>query len=194
MTRLFFGIELSSEVRDALTSQVKRLQMDGVQAGNWSRPELYHITAVFLGDLSEAWLEKLRRVARAAVAEVPAFQLALGNLGMFPKNRILFAQLQEGTGTTQLAELVHALNRELAAICFSDLDTRPYRPHITLARKLNVPSIYSEDVKGQPIVGLTPLPAIQFTVDGLCLFASTRVDGRLSYPVMERFAFSPHNT
>ena len=113
---------------------------------------------------------------------------------MFPRNRILFAQLQEGEGTAQLTELVRSLTRELGAIGFPHLDTRPYRPHITLARKLNVPSVYSEDVKGQPIVELTSLPPVQFAVNGLCLFASTRIDGRLSYPVMERFAFSPHNT
>lgn len=170
------------------------LQNQGVKAINWSPPDLYHLTLVFLGELSGEGTHTLSETARTVTAEMEQFDIRLGRVETFPRNRILFAGLAANDGLVALSSLQGILLHKLESVPFLGLDKRPYHPHITLARKLEMDTLSPEIREGQSVVKLAPLSHLHFTVDALSLFSSTRIDGRLRYPVIERFAFFPRNT
>jgi len=71
--------------------------------------------------------------------------------------------------------LVDALNREVA-ICGLQTDTRPYQPHITLARHAR----YLPDIKLEPIV---------WRAESFCLVESCSEPEGVSYKVREQWPF-----
>ncbi|MEO7096722.1 MAG: RNA 2',3'-cyclic phosphodiesterase, partial [Polyangiales bacterium] len=101
----------------------------------WEPPEKLHYTLKFLGDVAvdELHLEALTHAAEVA-AEVAPFELRPRSLGAFPDEgspRVLW--LGAGDGDAALVGLAAKLESFLAGYGYSR-ETRPYRPHLTLAR------------------------------------------------------------
>jgi len=79
----------------------------------------------------------VRGAAGAAAAQAPRFDLELEGLGCFPERgpaKVVWVGC--GWGREALVHLAAALSRELAGREFSG-DTRPFAPHLTLARSRN---------------------------------------------------------
>ncbi|ACV58067.1 RNA 2',3'-cyclic phosphodiesterase [Alicyclobacillus acidocaldarius] len=181
--RLFFGLELPDAWKDEIAKRCESIRQQGqVVARNWSRKDLYHLTVLFLGAVDPADLERAFLAGeRAAGAQAP-FRLTTGSFGRFHQSRVFWLGLDEAE--SDLAELT-ALHRCVriavnAALPSVQIEDRPYRPHITLARELRQ---FSEP----ELVAPRPLSHV-FTE--LCLFESTRNGGQLAYPVIRRFPFS----
>ncbi len=131
--RLFVGVPLADQAVRELAVAVKRLrggesaaQDDGLR---WTAPESWHITLQFLGNATEEQLECLK--ARLGDVHAAAFPVQLGELGCFDRAGVFFADV---TVTPELA----ALERSVVAAtsrCGFAAETRPYHPHITLARE-----------------------------------------------------------
>lgn len=104
--------------------------------------ENLHLTLAFLGHLDAA--------ARACVesaaddVEAGAFELEFTRLGCWPRPRVIWA----GTDATSaaLGELVEALRRVMAG-CGLEPEARPYRAHITLARKTRTRADFHQDIE-----------------------------------------------
>lgn len=93
-----------------------------------------HVTLVFLGAV-----EQERRVCAESVAaqvEVASFTLSFDRLGYWPRPRVVWSSPSDPP--QPLAELVSTLNQELRGCGFSP-ESRPYRAHLTLARKVTSP-------------------------------------------------------
>jgi 2'-5' RNA ligase len=96
----------------------------------WTRPEQWHLTLAFLGEVAEParadLVERLGRVARRH----PPLTLSLGDGGRFG-HRVLWTRVRGDTERLRrLADAVRAAARR-ARIPVED---RPYRAHLTLAR------------------------------------------------------------
>lgn len=166
--RLFLGIELPPAWRRALAQGAEALGRAGVQ-GRFTLPDNYHLTLVFLGETDR------RTEAEAALRQTggASFPLRTALPGCFPRKGgdIWWLGVEPTPG---LLAVQRRLEGALRASGFS-LEERPYRPHITLARKVRSPA------------GLAPLtapglfPALEYRVDRLTLFSSQRVDGVLRY-------------
>lgn len=125
--RLFIGIPLAAEVRDALEGIVGKLRSaeDGLR---WSSPESWHITLQFLGETADATygcvVERLGDVRSAAVP------VRLDGTGVLERPGVFFA------GVDVSAEMLGLEKRVTAAtsICGFVAETRPFHPHVTLAR------------------------------------------------------------
>jgi 2'-5' RNA ligase len=96
----------------------------------WTRPEQWHLTLAFLGEVDdEPGAELARRLARAAARANP-LALSLGSAGRFG-NRVLWTRVRGDTeALRRLAEAVRAAARRARL----PVEDRPYRPHLTLAR------------------------------------------------------------
>ncbi|HEY3400923.1 MAG TPA: RNA 2',3'-cyclic phosphodiesterase [Geothrix sp.] len=126
--RLFFGLPLSADLRDALA----RWQQTQA-ATRWSRPDGLHVTLAFLGERPADTLPGLETLASAVAARHRAFALHTATLGGFPRNertRILWLGLEPSPA---LNALVQDLRGTLAA-AGEAFDPKPFRSHITLAR------------------------------------------------------------
>lgn len=168
--RLFLGLELNDEARDALHSARKEMEALGAM-GKFHAPALYHLTLVFLGSTPSEKIPLIKRLMDGVPSE--PFTLTLAAPGTFKNGSILWAGVQPCDPLmTYQAKLSRAL-RESHFI----IEEGEYRPHITLARqvKTSVPSI--------------KIPPIVFPVRHATLFESTRVDGALTYLPLYRSVF-----
>lgn len=113
------------ELRAALTTLPH-----GDPALRWSRPETWHVTLAFFGEVAEDTLDELKdRLGRAAARNTP-MELALAGGGHFG-GRTLWTGVQgDRDRLGRLAESVNSVARR----CHIKVDERPFRPHLTLAR------------------------------------------------------------
>jgi RNA 2',3'-cyclic 3'-phosphodiesterase len=127
--RLFVGLTPPGEVVEALRTTVAALREFAPDL-RWTRPEQWHVTLVFLGEVSDDVVDELTpRLARAA-ARHPPLSLSLGGGGRFG-HRVLWTQVQgDRDGLRKLADSAGAAARR----CGLPVERRRYRPHLTLAR------------------------------------------------------------
>ncbi len=125
--RLFFALWPGDQQRLALTRVQQKLPN---HPGRLAHPEDLHITLVFLGDLDR----DRRACAEEAADQVSGtpFALSLDRFGCFPRARVLWCGASERP--QPLLDLLHALNGGLLGCGFRP-ERRPFKPHVTLARK-----------------------------------------------------------
>ncbi len=144
--RVFLGIPIPDAARSGLYGEISSIRKRYPDL-KWVRPESYHITLFFLGDIEETEIDELKSGIDRCEITVPGFDAAIEGLGRFPKKgppRVIHAPLSDG------AEEATQLHRELA-------DTvRPYlrksnnrfTPHVTIARvKKHVPRSVDDDLE-----------------------------------------------
>ncbi|MGH3977276.1 MAG: RNA 2',3'-cyclic phosphodiesterase [Pseudonocardiaceae bacterium] len=127
--RLFVALMLPGEVVEELkagTAVLRELAPDL----RWTRPEQWHVTLAFLGEVGEHVVDELtRRLSRAAARHSP-LSLSLGGGGRFG-NQVLWTRVQgDHDKLCKLADSVRAAARRSRL----PMEQRPYRPHLTLAR------------------------------------------------------------
>ena len=83
--RLFLGVPLSEELRDALGEHLRRALPGGVP-GRAVVPANWHLTLRFLGD-ADAGQHRLLVEALEKAPLGPRFPMVLGGLGAFPRAR-----------------------------------------------------------------------------------------------------------
>ena len=172
--RLFTGIELPAAWREALDRGTAGLRRAGVRA-NFTRRDNYHLTLVFLGETGRA------EEAAAALdrVEAPSFLLRSAAPGCFAGRGgdIWWLGVEPLPGLMAVQAQLEAALRNAG---FSP-ETRPYRPHITLARRVRSPA------GPEPLLVPGLFPTLEAQASKLTLFSSERVDGVLRYlPVYRR--------
>lgn len=125
--RWFFALWPDDAVRDAVAARVPALLPVGARA---THPSDLHLTLAFLGPLAPdvcCCAERAADRIRAA-----AFDLEIDRVGHFARARVLWCA--PASPPEALPALVADLQNHLST-CGLAADPRPYRPHITLARK-----------------------------------------------------------
>lgn len=122
--RLFTAIELPDEVKDALLALAPRADT-GIKPVTRER---MHLTLHFIGDADPA---DVTRALSGVCAE--GFELTISALGMFSR-RGRPAALWAGVDSNERLHRLHAAIGEALAAAGCELDSRAYRPHVTLAR------------------------------------------------------------
>ncbi|GIX48686.1 MAG: RNA 2',3'-cyclic phosphodiesterase [Candidatus Tectimicrobiota bacterium] len=100
----------------------------------WVAPENVHLTLKFLGNVAKAQLPAVMQAMQRAAAGQAPFTLCARALGCFPSAaapRVLWVGLEDPQ--QRLLALLRRLEAELVALGFA-AETRPFRPHLTLAR------------------------------------------------------------
>lgn len=179
--RLFYAIELSTEVRARAVEHIARLreEMPNVRAG-WERTEKLHITLKFFGDVEESRTHALSLAAELAASTIAPFTLTVADAGAFPPHghpRVLWLGLRDSSDT--LARLQQSLEHECAAAGFKR-EERPFHPHITIAR-LRQPAGARQLAQLHLELGF---PAMEMTVNELVLMKSELGPGGSSYTAL----------
>lgn len=159
--RLFIGIAPDRAATQALAHTAQALR--AAVRGRYVRPEMYHMTLAFLGQVDEGDVPRVRAAMRAAAATAAPFALRLGALGTF--GDVLWRGVEDSRALLRLATAVRAaLDGE--GIPY---DGRAFRPHFTLARR----------ARGQ--AADMALPGAAFDVDTILLYESVQAQGRAAY-------------
>jgi RNA 2',3'-cyclic 3'-phosphodiesterase len=127
--RLFTGLDLPAEVVGNLERLLQRLRP--AASIQWSAPSNLHITTKFIGEWPEQRVAELTKV----LGEIPsryAIPVQIHELGFFPNARaprIFWC----GIEASRLADLAAETDRAAARLGIA-AETRPFTPHLTLAR------------------------------------------------------------
>jgi 2'-5' RNA ligase len=133
--RLFVAVPLPPEPIAEVTALV-----EGVRAGplgrvpRWVHLPNLHLTVRFLGETPPELVDDVAVAVRSALEGTEAFHVVLAGAGSFPpagKIRALWLGLEEGTAS--LERMARALDPALEPLGWAP-DSRPYRPHLTIAR------------------------------------------------------------
>jgi len=126
MQRLFVGIALPDPI-------IQRLGMlaSGVPGAWWQRPDQFHLTLRFIGDIDGAAADD----ARAALARTTAapLDLQLDGVGHFGEGRRIRALWLGVAQNPGLVALQAKVERALVGAGFAP-ESRKFKPHVTVAR------------------------------------------------------------
>lgn len=131
--RMFVALDAGADVTAALGRVVARGRAQAPRAA-WARRDAAHLTLVFLGEVPEDRIAVVCAAVRDAVGGHPPLTLRVEGAGVFghPAHpRVLWAGVDGGRAP--LDALVTDLRRALDA-CGVETETRPFHPHLTLAR------------------------------------------------------------
>jgi 2'-5' RNA ligase len=135
--RLFIAVPIPEEVG----IEIGRVMDDtrravGPDAGKirWVQLDGLHVTIRFLGPTQPARVDEVAAALDRAAGGDAAFEVRFAGAGAFPtpdRPRALWLGIRDGADV--LGSLAAALETELRAAGW-DLESRPYRPHLTIAR------------------------------------------------------------
>lgn len=130
--RLFFASWPGDALRESLAPRIRSLQPDGL--GRPQRPDQWHVTLEFLGPVPASRVA----VAREAAAQVRAApcEIVFDAVEFWRRPEVLC--LVARVLPPALGSLVEQLRTSLAGRGFEP-ESRPFRAHLTLARKVEHP-------------------------------------------------------
>jgi 2'-5' RNA ligase len=160
--RLFVAINFNNDTRSKLVAIQNELRSRSVR-GNFTLAENLHLTLAFIGEVAPKKADKVKTILET-VSFAP-FDIEVDRLGTFSNNSLWWVGLRE---SQPLMDLQREIEHKLALGGFV-MDGREYRPHITIARKV--------ETDGTPWV----IKPFGETVSGISLMKSERFDGRLAY-------------
>lgn len=134
MTRAFIAIDMPPPIRQKIEEVSTFFQTQAPPGAlKWVSAENVHLTLEFLGELPETTINQIKTTLRDTFITFPDFELTIHGLGMYPNTkqpRVVWLGITGGKPLNQLhAHLLQAL--ESIHIL---PDSKPFSPHLTLAR------------------------------------------------------------
>ena len=132
--RVFVAVELPDAVKAEFAGLTAAIDALGVRGARTVRPEGIHLTLKFLGDVDVGLIPEIQSAMDSSSAESQPFDLALGNVGVFPNRsaaRVLWVGVEGDM--ERLNRLQHSVERSLADLGFRP-ERRGFNPHITAGR------------------------------------------------------------
>lgn len=178
--RLFCALPLPEEASAAVSRWTGELKRD-MSFRKWVHHQDYHITVQFLGDTDISVIPAIHAALREAVLDQPPFQLKLNGAGVFGQPaspRVLWAGIEGEIG--KLNMLHKRITEAMAPLGFIP-EERPYKPHITAARK------YTGGILPAGLLDQGPEP-VGWKADSIVLYR-TRMHEIPMYEIQEQFMF-----
>lgn len=170
--RSFIAVELPAEVKSALARLQAQLKSGGQFPVKWVDPYGIHLTLKFLGNIGTDKIGEITGAIDEAVKLVPPFHLEIKGLGAFPNlNRVRVAWVGVGGDLGRLGELQKRIESNLALLGFAP-ESRPFAPHLTLARLRDRASLHERQGFGQLIAGAGFETVYSFSVESINLMRS----------------------
>lgn len=178
--RVFISVPFSEKNKKELR-EIQKIVKKKSKGGRFSDPENFHLTLKFIGEMDEENLEDVKRELRSLTWKIPSFRLTLEGFGTFQKGRNHIPWL----GVTMGYEVLKAVQEQVEQALYDlgyNKESRPFQAHMTFGRKVELsPSdigYLQEILKNE---------RISVKVQSLALMESTRIDGKLVYPIIEEF-------
>lgn len=165
--RSFVAVPLPPEVQQSVFAVAGELA-DGMPGVRWSRKvENLHVTIKFLGDVAPDKLAAFGADLQAALAALPAFQIAVRGVGAFPSSRranVIWAGIYDPSGG--LHEAAAIVEKLAASRGVGERDRRPFQGHVTVGRAKE-----AVDVRGR-LLGLAQRRFGMASVEALHVYES----------------------
>lgn len=129
----FFAVKIPKETKLVMKDHLEKLK-EKLPFSRWVHYLDLHITLAFLGAASSDKLNACNQLVLQALEDSNEFSLNIYKLGFFGRKdspRVFWAAPQESPVLSSIRQRVYSAFEQAGF----ELETRPFRPHITLARK-----------------------------------------------------------
>ena len=177
--RLFIALDIPVDIRGGLTSFMERGRALAPDA-RWARVEGLHVTLKFIGHVDDAAVEKIKAALKPI--KIAPFEVKFTGVGFFPNSnaaRVFWAGVDGGDHLPHLASIIDAALEKLGF----QRETKPYHPHLTLARTSSRPLRELKPLLDEPLPQFGTMTAREFF-----LYQSQPQKGGSKYTKLERFA------
>jgi RNA 2',3'-cyclic 3'-phosphodiesterase len=133
--RAFLAVPSEAMWVESARGLVERLRGSFPKAA-WTRPESWHLTLVFLGEVGPELVAKFSAAVEPMAAETVRGEIQAGVPTVFPahgKPRVLGVGYAPSPALESLSSLASQAS-EAAARLGAPVETRPFHPHVTFAR------------------------------------------------------------
>ena len=132
--RSFIAIELPDELKAGLIQLQARLKLGEQPWVKWVDPNSIHLTLKFLGSIAVDKIGKITRAVEEATEGISPFCLEVKELGVFPNlRRVQVVWVGISGEVDKLGQLQKHIESNLVPLGFAP-ESRPFTPHLTLAR------------------------------------------------------------
>lgn len=142
--RIFFGIEIDKEIKNNLINFRDSLSIND-RSVKWVKKENLHLTLQFIGEVDSNKANEL--INLTSEISFKQFEVEFACVGGFPhlgNPRIIWIGVNKGTD--ELKNLQKIIQKTSLKIS-NEIDTKPYHPHITMARiKSRLSKNYFNDI------------------------------------------------
>lgn len=178
LERLFLAAPLTEDARHAVAALLRERVPRGLP-GKVVRPENWHLTLRFLGEVDEVARDRVM-VALDEADLGGGFEVRWGALGSFPRpSRATVLWLGLERGADRLGALATAVEDAVRSAGFSP-EERPFRAHLTLSR------IRPHQDVSPVLEAATPID-VAMEIDRVVLYRSHLGRGGARYEVVEEF-------
>lgn len=177
--RLFVGIPVSPEAMERLAT-LRLRQADARDGLRWSTPEQWHLTLRFFGEVEERAIGDL--ISALSDLASPSAELTMTGLGLFANKGILYAEFAPSASLESLQRQVNGL----AVAGEPASGSRPFHPHVTLARakgREGQASLRRFSTPALPSLGAS----VQWQAREMLLYRSELQPAGAVYTVLARF-------
>ena len=170
--RSFIAIELPDEVRKVLAHIEAQLKKGRHSCAKWVDPYSIHLTLKFLGDIAADKIGDITKTIEKSSQGIPPLHLEVKELGVFPNfKRVRVVWVGMSGEVDRLIQFQKRIEAELAALGFAP-ESRPFTPHLTLARVREGGSPAEQQNFGQLIADTKFEAVCGFTADSISLMRS----------------------
>ncbi|MBN2130488.1 MAG: RNA 2',3'-cyclic phosphodiesterase [Sedimentisphaerales bacterium] len=137
--RCFIAIDISEQIKAQLADVQQELAGSvDIRQGDvkWVRPEAMHLTLKFLGEVRDADVVEICRIARDAAGRHRAFNVAVKEVGHFGGRSARVLWVGAGAESEPLSALQQDLEEQLAEAGWPK-EGRKFSAHLTLCRVRN---------------------------------------------------------
>lgn len=180
--RIFIAINLSEEIKKELKTVLVSLKKSFRRAPlKWVKDNQLHMTLHFLGNLTDEQVEEMAKMLEVVISKYSKIQLRLGAIGFFPNIQRPRVAFVEALDSGEIEKMQVEIGKELQKLGFR-IDSRPWHPHITLARINGV--VHTKIFEKQEI------KPIEFEVGSVELMESELKPDGAAHTVLKSFKFS----
>ena len=157
--RVFISIPLSEKVKDAAVKAIEDMKRSGAR-GSWVLREKMHLTLAFIGETEEI------RAIEEALDHVTFDPFCIETEGFGHFGNLYWMGLKESPGLKKLTASVRKSLNDFGI----PFDRKPFKAHITLARRVRTEKTIRVQV-----------PPVKMEVTTFSLMRSDRVKGKMKY-------------
>jgi 2'-5' RNA ligase len=170
--RSFIAIELPDEVKSGLAQLQAQLKTGKQPPVKWVNTYSIHLTLKFLGNIAVDKISEITGAMEAAAQGISPFHLEVKDLGVFPNlRRVQVVWVGVSGEVDQLSRLQQGIESNLSPLGFTP-ESRPFTPHLTLARLREQASPNERQSFGQLIASTRFEAVYDFSVDSINLIKS----------------------
>ena len=179
--RSFIAIELPEEVKSGLRRLQNELKLPQHNFVKWVATDSIHLTLKFLGNISAPKVADITSVMEQASQGINPFQLEVIEVGAFPnlrQPRVLWVGIKGAVD--KLVGWQQRIDKGLIPLGFAK-ETRPFTPHLTLARLREGVSPGDRRDFGEMVAKTPAEVSYKFNVSSLSLMKSQLLPGGAVY-------------